>query len=305
MKRELRSAFNSRQYMLTRDFEIYYYSDLHFHAVKGHAHDYYEFYLFLEGNVTMIIGGKKYPLHAGDMILIPPGVSHHALIPDSEIPYRRFIFWLSQDYVTSLMTQSPDYVYLMQQAASTQRYLYHFNGEQFNSVQNRVLKLLEETHSNRYGKSAAMSLDVNDLVLSINRIVYEKEHPDTAEDPDILQDVSMYIENHLEDALTLDSLAEQYYVSKYYISHLFTETYGISLHQYIMKKRLAACRNAILMGGQPSRVFYEYGIHDYSSFFRAFKKEYGMSPKDYQNVYLKDPQRSNHPSSHQKQENGV
>lgn len=302
MKKELQSIFNTRQYMLSRDFEIYYYSDLHFHAVKDHAHNYYEFYLFLEGNVTMIIDGKKYPLHTGDMILIPPGISHHALIPDSDIPYRRFIFWLSQGYVTSLMKQSLDYVYLMQQAASTGHYLYHFDDEQFNAVQNRILKLLEETHSNRYGKNAAMHLDVNDLVLSINRIVYEKEHPSTAGDPDILQNVSMYIENHLEEELSLDALAEQYYVSKYYISHLFTKTYGISLHQYIMKKRLAACRNAILIGSQPSRVFYEYGIHDYSSFFRSFKKEYGMSPKDYQNVYLKDPQRSNRPSVNQKKE---
>lgn len=294
MKRELRSAFNTRQYMLSRDFEIYYYSDLHFKAVKGHAHDYYEFYLFLEGDVSLVIGSKKYPLHTGDLVLIPPGISHHAVIPDSDIPYRRFIFWLSQDYVTSLMKESPDYVYLMQQAASTSRYLYHFDEEQFNAVQNRVLKLLEETHSNRYGKSAALTLDVNDLILSINRIIYEKEHPDTAEDPDLLQDVSMYIENHLEEELSLDQLAEQFFVSKFYISHIFKDTYGISIHQYIMKKRLSACRNAMLAGAQPSRVFLDYGIHDYSSFFRAYKKEYGMSPKEYQNVYLKDPEKS-HP----------
>ena len=292
MKKELRSAFNTRQYMLSRDFEIYYYSDLHFTAVKDHAHNYYEFYLFLEGNGTMVIAGKKYPLSPGDLVLVPPGISHHAIIPDSDIPYRRFIFWLSQDYVATLMEQSPDYVFLMQQAASTGRYLYHFNAEQFNSIQNRVLKLLEETHSNRYGKSAAVTLDVNDLILSLNRIVYEKEHPDTAEDPDVLQDMSMYIENHLEEELTLDVLAEKFFVSKFYVSHIFTDTYVISIHQYIMKKRLTACRNAMLAGTQPSQVFLEYGIHDYSSFFRAFKKEYGMSPREYQDVYLKDPQKS-------------
>ena len=41
MKQELRSAFNTRQYMLSKDFEIYYYSDLHFQQVDPHRHDYY------------------------------------------------------------------------------------------------------------------------------------------------------------------------------------------------------------------------------------------------------------------------
>ena len=51
MRKNLRSAFNTRQYMLSRDFEIYYYSDLNFKAVDPHRHTYYEFYILLEGNV--------------------------------------------------------------------------------------------------------------------------------------------------------------------------------------------------------------------------------------------------------------
>ena len=61
MRKNLRSAFNTRQYMLSRDFEIYYYSDLNFKAVDPHRHTYYEFYILLEGNVYIEIEGRKIP----------------------------------------------------------------------------------------------------------------------------------------------------------------------------------------------------------------------------------------------------
>ena len=56
---------------------------------------------------------------------------------------------------------------------------------------------------------------------------------------------------------------------------------GIPLHQYILKKRLQASKNAILSDQPISRVFQQYGFRDYTSFFRAFKKEYGVSPKEF------------------------
>ena len=48
MKHNLRSAFNSRQHMLSQDFEVFYYSDTLFQSVGVHTHTYYEFYFFLE-----------------------------------------------------------------------------------------------------------------------------------------------------------------------------------------------------------------------------------------------------------------
>lgn len=44
MKKNLKTKFQRRQYMLSRDFEIYYYSDSHMENVDFHIHDYYEFY---------------------------------------------------------------------------------------------------------------------------------------------------------------------------------------------------------------------------------------------------------------------
>ena len=112
MKQQLRSAFNSRQYMLSRDFEVYYYSDTHFRSVGSHSHDYYEIYLFAEGAVEMRIAGTRCPLSPGDLIVVPPGTPHQADILDPEQSYRRFVFWLSRDYCADLEARSADYLYL-------------------------------------------------------------------------------------------------------------------------------------------------------------------------------------------------
>lgn len=93
MKKNLKTQFLTRQYMLSKDYELYYYSDSHMANVDSHTHDYYEFYFFLEGTVSYLIEKQLYDLKAGDVVVIPPGIHHKAVIHDSEKPYSRFVFW--------------------------------------------------------------------------------------------------------------------------------------------------------------------------------------------------------------------
>ena len=285
MKGNLRSAFNTRQSMQSKDFEAFYYSDLNFQTLPAHTHDYYEFYLFLEGDLDLEISGHARPLHPGDMVLVPPGVSHHALMHSSDRPYRRFVLWVSQEYVARLLKESPDYVFLMQRAATSSRCYYHFHEAEFSSIQSRLIRLLEEFHSNRYGRNAAVYLALNDLLLYMNRIIYDREHPVVSGSGDLMQEITLFIDEHLTEDLSLDVLANHVCLSKYYIAHYFKDSLGISIHQYITKKRLQSCSEAIAAGSDITRTFDEYGFRDYSSFYRMFRKEYGMSPREYQEAH--------------------
>ena len=72
MQKNLQTRFSTRQYMLSRDFELYYYNEHYTSKVDTHTHDYYEFYFFVEGDVSIEIEGQRYPLRYGDMVVIPP-----------------------------------------------------------------------------------------------------------------------------------------------------------------------------------------------------------------------------------------
>lgn len=281
MRKNLQTEFSARQYMLSRDFEVFYYSEARPRQVADHTHDYYEFYIFLEGDVSIEIDGRAYRSHYGDVALIPPGLRHHAIIHDTRVAYRRFVFWISREYCAQLLKQSVAYGYLMQRVETARDYIFHTDRITFNSIQTKVFHLIEECNGKRFGREAKIPLCVNDLILHLNRIAYEqKASAVRPEVQSLYEGLTDYIESHLDEELSLDSLAREFYVSKYYIAHLFKDHIGMSIHQYIAKKRVNACREAILGGMKISDVCLRYGYQDYSGFYRAFKKEFGISPRE-------------------------
>lgn len=290
MKKDLRTTFNTRQYMVSKDFEIFYYSDTNIKNVDDHTHSYYEFYFLIGGCVSINIDGKDYPLTAGDMILIPPNVMHHMKILDQSVPYQRFVFWITEEYCEKLLKQSPDYVYLIQEIHTKKNYVHHYDVMSFNVLKSKVFQLIEEIYFDRFGKMAKIFLCVNDLILHLNRTVYEMEHPNIPkEEQSLYQKLITYIETHIEEDLSLEHLAHEFYVSKYHISHVFKENFGLSVYQYILRKRLSMCRDAIVAHTKISEAYLQCGFKDYSSFYRAFKKEYGLSPSEYQELYSHKP----------------
>ncbi len=287
MRKKLQTAFQPRQYMLSKDFELYYYEDRALPKVDLHVHNYFEFCFFLEGDLEMQVEDKLYTILPGDIMLIPPALSHRSVIKTYDIPYRRFVFWITEEYCNHLLQSSPDYAYIMQYTKAENCYLLHTDQMAFHSIQSKLLRILEEMHTEKFGRDTQISICINDLILCLNRLAYEQNTTKRKSGEHVLyQQLTEYIEDHLEEDLSLDRLAKKFYVSKYHIAHVFKDTFGVSIHQYITKKRLALCRDALYTNQNITEVYHMFGFGDYSSFYRAFKKEFGISPKDFRDMQM-------------------
>lgn len=284
-KQELITPFSTRQYMFSQDYEIYYYSDIPGTAVSKHTHDYYEFYFFLEGNVNIVVAGKPIRVRQGDLIIIPPGVEHYPEFLDNVTPYKRFVLWIGANFYDRLVNASPDYGYIIESVKKQGQYRFANDVLAFNELQSALFNITAEVKGNRFGKDAKVSLQISDLILTINRMAYEKVSVGISGTKGRLSNIiSDYVMFHLDEDLSLERLEREFFVSKYHIEHVFKEDYGISLHKFIQMKRLYAAKDAIGSGKPIQETFPLYGFNDYSVFFRAFKKEFGLSPKEYQMV---------------------
>ena len=97
----------------------------------------------------------------------------------------------------------------------------------------------------------------------------------------VMDDVFRYIRDNLAGDLSLDVLEEQFFVSRHHLCREFKKLTGQTIHSYIVKSRLDLCKKYIETGKPIKEVYELGGFGSYNHFFRAFKQEYGMTPKEY------------------------
>lgn len=285
MPGETIQKFNIRQHMLNHTFEVYHYRDTYLNDVALHHHDFYEVYYFLNGNVNYIIEGRNYHLVPGDLLLISPLELHQPLILPEKRPYERIVLWMSKQFIEQFCTDDTSLTRCFDISVPGHTNLLRLTPQQRQRISDLLDRLLAENSGAAYGAELMMLGTLVELLVEVNRIsAANVDRPELADRSDpVVADVLNYINEHYHEPLSLDSLAAHFFVSKYHLLHEFNRFVGTSVYRYIIQKRLIIARQMLADGVPPTDVYQQCGFGDYANFYRAFKAEYHMSPKEYLN----------------------
>ena len=150
-------------------------------------------------------------------------------------------------------------------------------------ISSKLSELLEESTSEDYGSDLAAEAILTRFLVELNRLTLtstKKIEVDKTDSP-FIPDILSYINQHYCEKISLASIADEFFISKYYLSHAFNSVVGTSVNRYITLKRLINAKQMLSSGIKPTTAAMHCGFNDYAGFYRAFTAEYGITPKQF------------------------
>ena len=278
-------VFDPRQSMTSPSFEIFHYRDAKFEGVAVHQHDFYEVYFFISGNVEYSVEGKSYLLKEGDLLLINPLELHQPRIGPDQNAYERIVLWINKNYLSRLCTNNTSLSQCFDNTNPQHTNLLRLSRPQQKYISSKLRELLDESASEDYGSDLAAEAVLTRFLVELNRLTLSTEKKidtDKNQSP-LVSEVLSYINHHYCEKISLSSIADEFFISKYYLSHAFNSVVGTSVNRYITLKRLINAKQMLSSGIKPTTAAIHCGFNDYAGFYRAFTAEYGITPKEYIN----------------------
>lgn len=130
--------------------------------------------------------------------------------------------------------------------------------------------------------------DYKNWILEVTNKIYDvkKEQQELFMRAEIVQALK-YIDSHYMDNISLEEISGYVGMSKTYFSNVFKNETGQKFSLYLLKYRLEKSKELLLLNKEKGLdIAYSVGFHSHTYFFNAFKKEYGITPKEYRKKYL-------------------
>lgn len=239
--------------------------------VKRHCNAEWEFHYIQKGKCQVDVSQTQYLLHAGQALLIEPGIYHQAKTLTAEFGHFTFGFTLS---VGSLYQQ------LSEKARSAP--VFTVSG----SVRNTIDRLWEESYTKSpFGDIYSDAL-IHCLCVELLRCleISEVSHSDqpSVTEMQLTQTIDTFFEQHFADNCSEDALAKQLHFSRRHLVRILKKHYGMSFRKKLNQTRMDYASFLLRTTSFPvGSIVEKAGYNSESSFFKAFRNSFGMTPNQY------------------------
>jgi len=261
---------------LNEQFRLFHLKDQTRKEFSYHYHDFHKVVIFISGKATYHIEGKAYQLKPWDILLVNRHAIHRPEIAPS-VPYERFILWIQNDIPWQELLKC------FQKANDRSYNLVRLNSALQEKMKDILFELENSAKSDEYGKEILTQSLFLQFMVYLNRIFLEKQYifdkKSYTFDSQIAS-ILQYINHNLKEDLSVETLSARYYVSKYHLMRKFKQETGYTLHNYIVNKRLLMARTLISNGMPVTKAAQESGFAEYSTFSRAYRKQFKTNPSE-------------------------
>lgn len=250
-----------------------------------HIHDSYELYFSISGGKQFLIDHRVYEIQPGDLFFINQYESHYLKQIDKQV-HERIVVSLYPEFVKELGEGDVDLNYCFVCRPQNFGHKISLTEEE----KNRFLYYVHKLSSiDGYGEKLLEKAAMMELLVFLNQIFQTRENAEDGAavpekqktDYSKVDAILSYINQNIENPLTIEELAEQFYLSPSYLCRIFKASTGTTINKYVIAKRISFAKALLSSGCSVQETCGKCGFGDYSNFLKAFTKAVGISPKKY------------------------
>ncbi len=253
-----------------------------------HIHYKFEIYYEIEGSRRYFIEDSAYVVNAGSVVLIGENQIHKtASLGDT--PSSRIVLNFSREYLERVAQAFPTVDFFAFLSEERNHLLTGLTVKQQNQIYGLLQQLLAMEDETSAAADALRRLLLGTLLLELKEHC-RRQQEQTAENGRVsnhtVDQIQAYIAEHYAEKLTLTGIANQFYISPYYLSRMFKKSINLSLIEYINGVRIKAAQNRIERSSDSiAEIAAKTGFMTTAHFRRVFKDATGLSPQQYRQYY--------------------
>jgi AraC-like DNA-binding protein len=259
-------------------------------APAAHYHDSFEIYLTLTEGYRFVVNDKVYPFERGDLYVFNQFDIHHNIFSGGE-PREIYVVHFNPRFIRDLSTPQADLFQAFNRRGPDFSHRIHLTPKQIRDLTDLFQKAIHYFESNGYGYETYQKIVLAEILLLIN-IIYQSPEIEQVGLAGVKRETNLdkvgpildYVNAHICGDLSLDHLAKTFYLNKDYLGSIFKNATGYTIKEYITSKRMMLAKQYLLENEPISQVLEKVGYNDYSHFIHTFKKQVGVTPKQYINM---------------------